>query len=123
MTAALAELFNDVAVPGLDSPATTATPDGSGWILDGTKACVAAGLLADSVLVPATLLEADGSRLGVGVFVVGSEDLGGATGGRRTRQDTTTGRPEAIVDLSGSVWVRTCSSGAGAATARPSSPT
>ena len=101
VTAALAELFNDVAVPGLDSPATTATPDGSGWILDGTKACVAAGLLADSVLVPATLLEADGSRLGVGVFVVGSEDLGGATGGRRTRQDTTTGRPEAIVDLSG----------------------
>jgi acyl-CoA dehydrogenase len=99
LTAGLAELVGDVVVPGDATPATTATPDGAGgWRLDGTKACVPAGLVADLVLVPATLLGQGGKPEGVGVFLVATD----AAGVSRTRQDGPA-LPEALVDLSGVV--------------------
>lgn len=96
-TAALAELVGDVVVPGGRSPATTATrrPDG-GWRIAGTKACVPAGLLADLVLVPATVVGAGGEHEGVGVFLVDT----GAAGVSRTRQEGAA-RPEAQLELTG----------------------
>ncbi|HEX4081762.1 MAG TPA: acyl-CoA dehydrogenase family protein [Acidimicrobiales bacterium] len=99
LTAGLAELVGDVVVPGDATPATTAAPDGAGgWRLDGTKACVPAGLVADLVLVPATLLGQDGKPEGTGVFLVATD----AAGVSRTRQDGPA-LPEALVDLSGVV--------------------
>jgi alkylation response protein AidB-like acyl-CoA dehydrogenase len=98
LTAAMAELVGEVILPGGVEPATTATaqPDGS-WVLGGTKACVPAALVADAVLVPATCRIPDGASTGVGVFIVET----GADGVTRTPQTTTTGRPEAIVELDG----------------------
>ena len=96
LTAALAELVGEMIVAGGGEPATTATaqPDGS-WVLNGVKACVPAGLVADAVLVPATCRGADGAASGAGVFVVDTS----APGVALTRQTTTTGRHEAIVAL------------------------
>jgi acyl-CoA dehydrogenase len=95
VTAALAELVGDVIVPGDPAPATTATRTPSGaWHLAGTKACVPAGLLADLVLVPATVLGADGAPEGTAVFVVDP----GSAGVTRIRQDGPA-RPEALVEL------------------------
>ena len=98
LTAALAELAGEVILPGGTEPATTATaqPDGS-WVLSGTKACVPAAFVADAVLVPATCKTTDGAPAGPGVFIVDT----GAEGVTMTRQTTTTGRPEAIVELDG----------------------
>jgi alkylation response protein AidB-like acyl-CoA dehydrogenase len=98
LTAAMAELVGEVIVPGGDTPATTASaqPDGT-WVLDGTKACVPAAFVADAVLIPATRTAADGSSTGVGVFIVDADAAGVAL----TRQTTTTGRPEAIIELTG----------------------
>lgn len=96
-TATMAELVGDVVVPGAAAPATTATPlDGGGWRLDGTKACVPAGLLADLLLVPATVLGVDGRPAGVGVFLLSAN----AMGVTRTRQDGPA-LPEALVELHG----------------------
>ena len=95
-TAALAELVGDVVVPGGDAPATTATRTAGGWRLDGTKACVPAGLVADLLLVPATLLGTAGEPEGVGVFCL-EGDVAGIT---RIRQDGAA-LPEALVELSG----------------------
>ena len=66
-------------------------------MLEGTKACVPAALVADAILVPATRRTADGSSTGSGVFIVDA----GADGVSLTRQTTTTGRPEAIMELHG----------------------
>jgi alkylation response protein AidB-like acyl-CoA dehydrogenase len=60
--------------------------------LEGTKTCVPAGLIADRVLVPA--VTPDG---GVGIFVVDPAQPGVS----RARQDTTTGIPEATLELGG----------------------
>ena len=97
LTAALAEAAGDVVVPAVTAPLTTAalTPDG-GWRLNGTKACVPAGLLADFVLVPASLRDAEGQPAGSAVFVVATD----ATGVRRTAQQGAA-RPEAIIELDG----------------------
>jgi alkylation response protein AidB-like acyl-CoA dehydrogenase len=97
LTAALAELNGEVILPGGNEPATTATlkADGS-WSLTGTKACVPAALVADAILVPAQCKTADGTVTGLGVFIVDPK----ATGVTLIRQSTTTGRPEAIVELS-----------------------
>ncbi len=96
LTAAMAELAGEVILPGGSAPATTATKQGDGsWLLTGTKACVPAAFVADAVLVPASLAGADGATAGVGVFIVNSDEAGVI----RTRQTTTTGRPEAIVEL------------------------
>jgi alkylation response protein AidB-like acyl-CoA dehydrogenase len=100
LTAAMAELVGDVILPGGAEPATTASAeaDGSGsWVLDGVKACVPAAFVADALLVPATCKAEDGSVAGAGVFIVDAH-VDGLT---MTQQATTTGRPEAIVELSG----------------------
>jgi alkylation response protein AidB-like acyl-CoA dehydrogenase len=101
LTAALAELVGEVILPGGTEPATTATaqPDGT-WLVSGTKACVPAALVADAMIVPATCKAPDGAVSGVAAFIVDT----GAEGVVLTPQTTTTGRPEAIVDLDG-VWV------------------
>ena len=98
LTAALAELQGEIILPGGTEPATTATATADGsWTITGTKACVPAALVADSLLVPALCKQSDGATTGVGVFIVDA----GAPGLTMTRQDTTSGRPEAIVELSG----------------------
>ncbi|MGH9302558.1 MAG: acyl-CoA dehydrogenase family protein, partial [Acidimicrobiales bacterium] len=75
----------------LAHPVTKASPKGESWLLDGIKICVPAGLEAQAVLVPAT--DPDGE---VTVFVVPTS----ADGLSRQRQDTTTGIPEAHLELS-----------------------
>ena len=98
LTAALAELAGEVVVPGGTSPATTAIAQTDGtWVLNGTKACVPAAMVADAILIPATCRAPDGSAAGCGVFIV---DVG-TDGLVMTRQMTTSGRPEALVDLIG----------------------
>jgi 3-oxocholest-4-en-26-oyl-CoA dehydrogenase beta subunit len=100
LSAALSELTGGVVVPGGTQPATTAVAtDDGGWRLFGTKACVPAAFVADALLVPATTTGADGAPAGVAVFIVDTH----ADGVRLTRQTTTTGRPEAIVELDGAV--------------------
>jgi alkylation response protein AidB-like acyl-CoA dehydrogenase len=98
LTAALAELVGDLILPGGLTPATTATAQADGsFVLDGTKACVPAAYVAQAILVPATIAAADGSTAGCGVFIVDADDAGLTF----TRQTTTTGRPEAIIELRG----------------------
>jgi 3-oxocholest-4-en-26-oyl-CoA dehydrogenase beta subunit len=87
LTAALVEPLGDTL-----RPTTTARRDGDGWVLDGARTNVPAGLVADLVLVPAT---ADDG--GIGLFVVPAD----ADGVTRERQDTTTGTPDARVTLDG----------------------
>jgi 3-oxocholest-4-en-26-oyl-CoA dehydrogenase beta subunit len=97
ITAAMAELVGDVVVPGGTAPAATATRGtGGSWRLDGTKACVPAGLLADLVLVPALIVGEGGEPEGTGVFLVATD----AAGVTRTRQDGAA-LPEALIELSG----------------------
>jgi 3-oxocholest-4-en-26-oyl-CoA dehydrogenase beta subunit len=96
LTAALSELVGDVIVAGGATPATSATPSNGGWRLEGTKACVPAGLLADVVLVPALLHGTDGSVAGVGVFLIEPSSAGVIA----LRQDGAA-RPEAIFELTG----------------------
>jgi alkylation response protein AidB-like acyl-CoA dehydrogenase len=86
-TAALVEPLGDPL-----RPATAARPDGGGWVLDGTKTNVPAALVADTVLVPATTPEG-----ATGVFVVAAD----APGLSCERQATTTGTPEAQLELAG----------------------
>ncbi len=87
VTAALVEPLADPL-----HPATTARAEGDGWVLDGTKTNVAAGLVADAILVPATT-----SGGATGLFVVAAD----AAGLTRDRQDTTTGTPDAQLALAG----------------------
>jgi 3-oxocholest-4-en-26-oyl-CoA dehydrogenase beta subunit len=98
LTAALAEMVGEVVLPGGVEPTTVATlqPDGS-WRLSGIKACVPAALVADAILVPATRRSSDGTSAGTGVFIVDA----GAPGVSMSAQTTTTGRPEAVVELDG----------------------
>jgi alkylation response protein AidB-like acyl-CoA dehydrogenase len=87
LTAALVEPIGDPI-----RPATVAVPEGDGWVLDGTKTNVPAALVADAVLVPATTPEG-----ATGVFVVAAD----APGLSCERQATTTGTPEAQLELAG----------------------
>jgi len=93
---AAGELILTAAVtePGTDplNPQTTARRDGDGWILDGSKTCVPAGTVAGAILVPAST-----DRDQMGVFVVDP----GAAGVKVTRLETTTGIPEARLELAG----------------------
>ncbi|MHB8438018.1 MAG: acyl-CoA dehydrogenase family protein [Acidimicrobiales bacterium] len=84
VTAALSESGGDPM-----RPTTRATRQQGGWRLDGAKAYVPAGAVADMVLVPAT---ADG---GIGLFIVDT----GASGIARRRQEASDGRYEAELDL------------------------
>jgi 3-oxocholest-4-en-26-oyl-CoA dehydrogenase beta subunit len=86
-TAALVEPLADPL-----HPTTTATPAGDGWAIEGIKTNVAAGLVADVALVPATT--PDGS---VGVFVV----ILPSPAVTQVRQETTTGTPEAQLVFDG----------------------
>lgn len=107
LTAALAELAGDVVVPPLAAPLTTATRKAPGtWILEGTKACVPAGMVADHVLVPASLRDGAAEPARVGAFVVDAELLDRRWGDgqdtrRRVGQEATTGRVEAVLELDG----------------------
>lgn len=87
LTAALVEFGADPL-----APQTTATRDGDGWVLNGVKDCVPAGMTADWVVVPART--ADG---GVVLAVV---DPAGR-GVTRERQDTTNFDPEARLTFAG----------------------
>ncbi|HEX6568973.1 MAG TPA: acyl-CoA dehydrogenase family protein [Acidimicrobiales bacterium] len=89
LTAALVELGADPL-----HPTASATREGSGFRLDGVKVCVPAGLSASAVLVPAS--STDGS---VGIFVVDPKGNGVTI----ERQDTTSGIPQARVELDGVV--------------------
>jgi acyl-CoA dehydrogenase len=91
LTAATAELAGDLVVPAVAAPATTATAEGSGFRLDGVKACVPWAPHADLVLVPAAVGGV------VGVFVVPTD----AAGLTCTPQEATTGRVEGLVRLDG----------------------
>jgi alkylation response protein AidB-like acyl-CoA dehydrogenase len=95
LTAALAEQVGDVVLTSLDRPVTVATPEGDGWRLHGTKACVPFGLRADRVLVPATV-GTDAAGGPIGIFLVDPT----APGIRRTRQDGPA-LPEALIELDG----------------------
>ncbi len=86
LTAALVEPLGDPL-----TPSTTARPDGDGWVLDGVRTNVPAGLVADLVIVPAV------TDAGIGLFVVPA----GADGVTSERQDTTTGTPDARLTLAG----------------------
>lgn len=86
LTAALTEPLGDEL-----EPATTATRDGDGWVLQGTKTCVPAGLYADLLLVSAATPE--GPRL----FLVDPSSPGVTL----ERQETITYTPEALLLLDG----------------------
>jgi alkylation response protein AidB-like acyl-CoA dehydrogenase len=98
LTAALVEPVGDPT-----RPSTTARPDpeagggagdagAGGWVLDGVRTNVPAGLNADTIIVPATTEAGE-----VALFLVPTD----AEGVTRERQDTTTGTPEAQVRLDG----------------------
>ncbi len=85
LTAALVEPEGDPL-----RPTTRAHADGDGWRISGTKLCVPAGQLADLVLVPAATGESS-----VGVFLVDPK----ADGVQVLPLDTTSGQPEALLEL------------------------
>ena len=85
LTAAVAEDL--AALP--EHPATTATPTGDGWSLDGTKTFVPAGTHADLLLVTAT------TPSGTGVFLLEA----GADGVTVESQRTSDGDVAARVEL------------------------
>jgi len=74
-----------------DAP-TRARSDGEGYRLSGCKLCVPALQIADCVLVPAEVEDA-----GPAVFLVDPK----AEGVRITPLETTTGQPEALLELDG----------------------
>jgi 3-oxocholest-4-en-26-oyl-CoA dehydrogenase beta subunit len=88
LTTALVETGSDAL-----HPTTTARPDGDGWRVDGVKTCVPAGLVADRVLVPSSAGD-DGAIV---VLIVDPS----SSGVTRERQDTTSGIPEARLELDG----------------------
>jgi 3-oxocholest-4-en-26-oyl-CoA dehydrogenase beta subunit len=88
LTAALVETGTDPL-----HPTTTARPDGDGWRVDGVKTLVPAGLIADRILVPASAGD-DGAIV---VLIVDPA----ASGVTLERQDTTSGIPQARVELDG----------------------
>jgi 3-oxocholest-4-en-26-oyl-CoA dehydrogenase beta subunit len=85
LTAALVEPGTDPA-----APSTTAVEADGGWHLDGAKTCVAAGTVADRMLVPAAT-----GQGAVGVFIVDT----GASGVSITPLATTTRTAQAHLDL------------------------
>lgn len=72
-------------------PTATATEADGAWTITGSKTNVVGGWVADTLLVTATTPD------GIGLFAVAAA----ADGVERTRQDTTTGVPEASVVLDG----------------------
>lgn len=74
----------------LDDPQTTATPDGDGFRLHGTKISVPFGQVADRILVPACTSAGE-----IGVFLLDPE----APGVRREALVTTSRQPEVVLEL------------------------
>ena len=91
VTLALVESLGDPYVPSV-----TARREGSGWVLDGEKMCVPAGLYAEYALVSATIAGGAGGS-DTGVFLVAT-DSAGIT---REPQPTITYAPESTLTLSG----------------------
>ncbi|MGA2522250.1 MAG: acyl-CoA dehydrogenase family protein [Acidimicrobiales bacterium] len=89
LSAALVELGGDPY-----APRTTATRQGEGWRLDGTKSFVPAGMLASAVVVSARTEDQ-----GVGLFVVDTA----AAGVTRRPQEATSLQIEAELELDGVV--------------------
>ena len=87
LTAALVEPHGDPT-----RPTVAARPHDRGWTLDGSRTNVPAGLVADTIVVPAATPAGE-----VGLFLVPAA----APGLERRRQDTTTGTPEALLALDG----------------------
>ena len=71
LTVALAEEHAHAPV----HPETTATPDGAGWLLSGTKVAVPAGTVADVFLVPASVPGADDEPGTVSGFVLTADEV------------------------------------------------
>lgn len=90
LTAALSEPLGQ---PRRPTVAATPVAGGDGWVLDGVRSCVPAGLAADRVLVPA--ITADGDA---GLFLVDPRQAGVTL----ERQDTISRVPEAHITLDGS---------------------
>ena len=86
LTAALVETGTDPL-----HPTTTARRDGDGWRVDGVKTLVPAGLITDRILVQA----AAGDDGAIVVLIVDPS----ASGVTRERQDTTSGIPQARIEL------------------------
>lgn len=86
LTAALVETGRDDP----RRPATTATPDGDGWRLSGTKSCVPLAARARRILVPAT---APDGRVVVALIEPA------APGATMRAQTATTGQPQAELEL------------------------
>lgn len=89
VTAALVEAEGEP-----ERPAMRARPDAGGWTLSGSKLCVPYAQVADWILVPAALPDGD-----VGVFFVNPKH----SGVTMTPLQTTSGQPEARLDLDGAV--------------------
>lgn len=87
LTAALIEVGTEAT-----RPVTAARHDGASWTVHGSKICVPAGLIAGDILVPAATGEGE-----VSIFVIDPSQPGVSV----TRLDTTTGIPEARIDLDG----------------------
>lgn len=85
LTVALAEPLDHLP----SCPGVTAAPTADGWVLNGTKTIVRAGMAADTFLVTATAAD------GVGVFAVDAE----AAGMQRHAQTTSDGDVVAMVEL------------------------
>jgi 3-oxocholest-4-en-26-oyl-CoA dehydrogenase beta subunit len=88
VTVGLVESLGDPYAPGV-----TAKREGSGWVLDGEKICVPAGLYADYALVSATL----SGGTDAGLFLVATD----AAGVSRESQPTITYSPESTLALGG----------------------
>ena len=56
--------------------ATTARPDGAGWVLNGHKAAVVAAPYADKLIVTARTAGGDGDAMGISVFLVDRAQAG-----------------------------------------------
>jgi alkylation response protein AidB-like acyl-CoA dehydrogenase len=89
VTAALVEPLGDPL-----RPSTVARREAGGWVLDGERTNVPAGLAADLVIVPAVMAAGDPE---LGLFLVPVD----AEGVRRERQGTTTGTPDARIVVAG----------------------
>jgi alkylation response protein AidB-like acyl-CoA dehydrogenase len=85
----LSGAYVDIDSGDAAAPATTATPDGNGWRLDGTKQLVPAAHIAERILVPATTPD------GPALFLVDPN----ADGVGRTRQELTNCEPVFRLDL------------------------
>jgi pimeloyl-CoA dehydrogenase small subunit len=72
----------------LHDVATSAKPDGTGWILNGEKGVILAGDSADAVLVTARTSGARRDKSGIGLFLVDTKTVGVTRRGYATNDGT-----------------------------------